>query len=305
MMKNFEYVAVRSVAEAVEALNDCNGVARPIAGGTDLIVQLSEGRRTVDRLVGLEQIPELHQVSFEDDGSLTLGAAAPCAAVYKHPLLRRRYSILAEAASLIGSVQVQSRASLGGNLCNAAPSADSIPALICLDAEAVIEGAGGVRRVPVERFCTGPGATLLQPGELLVQLRIPPASPREGGHYLRFIPRNEMDIAVAGAGALLRLSEDGSRIEKARIALSAVAPTPLRVQAAEEALEGEEPTPDAFARAARLAQEAARPISDVRGSADYRRHLVGVLVRRALAEALRRAGRSTGEGFAKELAIRG
>ena len=295
-MKNFEYVAARSVAEAVEALNSCDGVARPIAGGTDLIVQLAEGRRSVDRLVGLEKIARMHQVSVEGDGWLVLGAAASCATVYSNLAVRTRYPMLAEAARMIGSVQVQSRASIGGNLCNAAPSADSVPSLICLDAEAVVEGPGGTRRVPVFQFCTGPGQTVLAPGELLVELRIPPPSPREGGCYLRFIPRNEMDIAVAGAGALLRLSEDGRRIEKARIALSAVAPTPLRVRAAEECLEGAPPEAELFEQAALLAQEAARPISDVRGSADYRRHLVGVLVRRALAEALRRAGAPSAGG---------
>lgn len=303
-MKNFEYVAARSVAEAVEALNTCDGIARPIAGGTDLIVQLAEGRRSVDRLVGLERIERMHQVSVEPDGWLALGAAAPCAAVYSNLAVRTRYPMLAEAAKLIGSVQIQSRASIGGNLCNAAPSADSVPALICLDAEAVVEGPGGVRRAPVSEFCTGPGQTLLAPGELLVELRIPPPSPREGGCYLRFIPRNEMDIAVAGAGALLRLSQDGRRIEKARVALSAVAPTPLRARAAEECLEGAPPDPELFERAARLAQEAASPISDVRGSADYRRHLVRVLVRRALSEALRRAG-AAGAGGERGVAIGG
>lgn len=289
-MRNFEYVSARSVSEAVEALNSCDGIARPIAGGTDLIVQLSEGRRTVDRLVGLERIPELHRVTVESDGTLTIGAAASCATIYNHFTLRKSYPMLVDAARLIGSVQIQNRASLGGNLCNAAPSGDSIPTLICLDAEAVVEGPNGRRRLPVAHFCTGPGETVLAPGELLVELRIPAPSPRESGHYLRFIPRNEMDIAVAGAGALVRLSEDGRCIEKARIALAAVAPTPLRVRSAEEALEGEPPSLEAFTRAARLAQEAARPISDVRGSADYRRHLVGVLVRRALVEACRRAG---------------
>lgn len=303
-MKNFEYIAARSVSEAVEALNSCDGVARPIAGGTDLIVQLSEGRRTVDRLVGLEQIPELRQVTLERDGSLSIGAAASCASIYSNLALRRAFPILIDSASLIGSVQIQSRASLGGNLCNAAPSGDSIPSLICLDAEAVVEGAAGRRRVPVDQFCTGPGQTVLAPGELLVELRIPPPSPRESGHYLRFIPRNEMDIAIAGAGALVRLSEDGERIEKARIALASVAPTPLRVRAAEAALEGEAPALEAFAKAAELAQEAARPISDIRGSADYRRHLVGVLVRRALIEACRRAG-APGDDLAKGMAIGG
>jgi len=292
-MKNFQYVAARTVDEAVEALATSKGPARPIAGGTDLIVQLTEGRREVDRVVGLEAVPEVRRISFDADGGLRLGAAVPCAQVYRNLAIRRNFPMLVESTSLIGSVQVQSRASVGGNLCNAAPSADSVPSLICLGAVAVIAGPNGMRTVPVESFCTGPGTTVLEKGELLVELVIPPPGSHEGSHYQRFIPRNEMDIAVVGVGALVRVNPESNVVTHARIALGAVAPTPLRVPEAEAALVGREVSRDAIEEAAAIAQGAARPITDVRGSAEYRRHLVGVLVRRTLLAALQRAGVNT------------
>jgi len=291
-MRNFEYVAARTIDEAVEALVSSRGPARPIAGGTDLVVQLVEGRRSVDRLVDLGRIADLRSVEVDAQGRLRLGAAAPCADVYSHPWVRRHFPILVDGTSIIGSVQIQSRASVGGNLCNAAPSADSVPALICLGAEAVIAGPSGTRRVPVEQFCTGPGQTVLGQGEILAALELGPPGAHEGGCYRRFIPRNEMDIAVAGAGALVRVDPESNIITHARIALSAVAPTPLRVHGAEEALVGKAPGAESIFEAASRAAAACRPISDVRGSAEYRRHLVSVLVRRTLLVALERAGAS-------------
>lgn len=198
--------------------------------------------------------------------------------------------MLVDSASIIGSVQVQSRASIGGNLCNASPSADSIPTLICLGAQAVIAGPGGRRTVPVEEFCTGPGKTVLNSDELLVEIVVPAPGRGEGGRYLRYIPRNEMDIAVVGVGSWVKWDATSGRIVDARIAMGAVAPTPVRARDAEAALIGREPSPEAIHEAAVLAVQAARPISDVRGSADYRRHLVSVLVRRTLTGAMERAG---------------
>jgi len=198
--------------------------------------------------------------------------------------------MLVDSASIIGSVQIQSRASIGGNLCNASPSGDSIPTLICLGAQAVIQGPSGRRVVPVEEFCTGPGQTVLQPAELVVEIVVPAPGPHEGGKYLRFIPRNEMDIAVVGVGSWIRWDPQSGRITDARIALGAVAPTPVRAPEAEAALIGKEVSWDVIDEASRLAVNAARPISDVRGSAEYRRHLVSVLVRRTLLAALERAG---------------
>jgi carbon-monoxide dehydrogenase medium subunit len=226
-------------------------------------------------------------LSFDARRGLTLGAAVPCYRIYGDRAVARAYPALAEVAALIGGTQIQGRASIGGNLCNASPSADSVPLLIALGATCRVLGPGGEREIAVEQFCTGPGLTVLKPGELLVSLRLPPPPPHSGARYLRFIPRNEMDIAVAGAGVEVIL-ENGS-FRSARIALAAVAPTPLFVTAAGDALAGSEVNELSIARAAELASAAARPITDMRGTADYRRRLCGVLTRRALEAAILRA----------------
>jgi carbon-monoxide dehydrogenase medium subunit len=231
----------------------------------------------------------LNRLDFHPDTGLVLGAAVPCYRICEHPEVRRLYPGLVDAVSLVGGVQIQSRASVGGNLCNASPAADTIPALIAHRAACQIAGLAEWRRLlPVESFCIAPGRTALWPGELLVSLHLPPPEPRSGGAYLRFIPRGEMDIAVVGAGVHLKLDESGT-CSAARVALAAVAPTPLLVPDAGDVLVGT-PLSDAdLERAGERARAAARPISDMRGDAEYRRHLVGVLVRRALRIALARA----------------
>ncbi|HET7560663.1 MAG TPA: xanthine dehydrogenase family protein subunit M [Limnochordia bacterium] len=280
-MQAFEYVAPATLAEAIQALAHTD--ARPLAGGTDLTTQLKEGRRHHARIVDLKRLPELGGIEFGPD-TLHIGAAAPLRDIYRHPLIQKEFPILVHACSIIGSTQIQSRATLGGNVCNAAPSADGSPALIVLGAAAHIAGPKGERQLPLEAIFTGPGRTQLEPGEVLVKFVIPRRKGRFGAQYLRFIPRNEMDIAVAGAGCAVELGADG-RCSYARIALSAVAPVPLRAEAAEQALLGHALTPERIAQAAQLAAQAAKPISDVRGSAEYRIHLVGVLTRRALEQA--------------------
>jgi carbon-monoxide dehydrogenase medium subunit len=216
----------------------------------------------------------------------------PCYRIYEHPEIPRAYPGLNDAASLIGGVQIQSRASLGGNLCNASPAADTVPALIAHEAVCVIAGPQGRREVPAEQFCTAPGRTVLGRGELLVSLRLPPPRRHSGTAYLRFIPRNEMDIAVVGVGAAVTLDEGRNRCTAARVALAAVAPTPLLVAEAGAALVDGELSDALIDKAAALARAAARPISDMRGDAEYRRHLVGVLTKRALRSAIARAKES-------------
>ncbi len=204
-----------------------------------------------------------------------------------HSGVRAGYLALAESGALVGSVQVRNLATIGGNVCNAAPSADMVPPLLALDAEAVIAGPKGQRRVPLTSFFLGVRRTVLGPDELLLEIVAPPPGPRSGGHYLRHTPRRELDIAVVGVASQLTLSN--GVCGKARIALAAVAPVPLRATAAEEALEGQPVTPSLIERAAELAVQAARPISDQRGSVEFRRHLVRVLTRRTLTTALERA----------------
>jgi carbon-monoxide dehydrogenase medium subunit len=199
----------------------------------------------------------------------------------------RAYPAIAESARLIGGVQVQNRASLGGNICNGAPSADAVPALVCHDARALIVGGRGRRRLPVEQLFKGPGRTVLQADEILICLELPPPQPCSAAKYLRFTPRREMDIAIAGVGVWIRLGADGSIVE-ARVVLASVAPTPVRAPSAEQRLVGERPGRGLFEEAGRLAAADAQPISDTRGSADYRRSLVCVLAARALADCCQR-----------------
>lgn len=284
-MKWFDYAAPQSLAEALELL--ARPGARPLAGGTDLLVQMRAGQRQAELLVDVKRIPELNELVCGPEGGLRLGAAVPCCRIYEDPDVRRRWPALAEVAEMIGGVPIQSRASLGGNLANAAPSADGVPVLIVLRAVCRLAGPNGERRLPVEEFCTGPGQTVLGPGELLVGFDLPPPEAHSGAAYLRFTPRNEMDIAVAGAAAAVKL-EDGV-IGWARVALAAVAPTPLLVREAGEFLIGKKPTPENFRAAAEMARAASRPITDLRGTAEHRRHLVGVLTRRALEKAVARA----------------
>jgi len=280
----FDYAAPRSVAEAVSLL-DGRPDARILAGGTDLLVQIRSRRRTCGLVVDGKRIPELNELSFDPAAGLTLGAAVPCYRIYGDRAVRSAYPSLAEVAGLIGGTAIQGRASIGGNLCNSAPSADAVPLLIALGAQCRLAGPGGGRTVAVEQFCTAPGRNLLGAGELLVSLRIPAPAPGFAAHYLRFIPRNEMDIAVAGAGVSLRI-QDGV-IREARVALASVAPVPLFARAAGEALAGKTPGPEAFHQAAEAARAAASPITDMRGTVEYRRHLCAVLTRRALEAAAR------------------
>lgn len=288
-MKAIDYAAPTTVAEAVALLAEKGDRARVLAGGTDIIVQVRENRRDVDLLVDVKNIPELNELSYDAKRGLRLGAAVPCYRIHEHPELPRLYPALNDSASLVGGIQIQNRASVGGNLCNASPAADTIPALIALEAVCVIVGPEGTRELAVEKFCTAPGKTSLRRGEFLVSLRLPPPRPHSGSAYLRFIPRNEMDIAVVGAGVAVTLDPGHTRCTAARVALAAVAPTPLLVLDAGAALVDGALTDAHFDRAAALSRAAAKPISDMRGDAEYRQHLVGILVKRALRGAVARA----------------
>lgn len=283
-MQEFVYERPETIDDAVAAM--AAGDARALAGGTDLIPQLREGRRQAGRIVDLKRIPELTAIAVLPDGGISIGAAATVSAVARHAGVAAAYPAVAQSAQLIGGVQIQNRASLGGNICNAAPSADAVPALVCHEARAQIAGRNGRREVAVETLFQGPGRTKLEPGEVLVSILLPPPPPRAAAKYLRFTPRREMDIAVAGAGVWISLDGDGA-IAAARIVLASVAPTPIRAPSAEKGLIGERPTRALLEEASRLAAADTRPISDTRGSADYRRSLIAVLTVRALADCCR------------------
>ena len=287
-MRAIEYQAPATLKEAVAIMTNHGDRASPLAGGTDILVQLRGGRRNSDVLVDTKKIPELNGIKLDDNG-LQLGAAVPCYRIYQNAAVAAAYPGIIDAAGLIGSIQIQGRASIGGNLCNAAPSGDSIPPVITLGGEAHINGPNGWRTMPAENFCTGPGRNALTPGELLVAIQLPAPAANSGTAYLRFIPRNEMDIAVAGVSSTVTLDASGQTIRSARIALASVGPTPILATAAGDSLAGKAVSDDAIAEAGRLASEAATPITDMRGTIRQRHHLVAVLTRRTLNIAIRRA----------------
>ena len=293
-MQDVKYARASSVEEAIGLLQNGGPTARVLAGGTDIIVMARERRRDTSMFVDIKHIPEVMALSYDADAGLTVGAATPLYEIYRNENVQRLYPALVDSASLIGGTAIQGRASLGGNLCNSGPAADSIPTMIVLEGTANIAGPNGRRSVPIETFCTGPGRNVLEPGEFVVSLQFPAPAPGSGARFLRFIPRNEMDIAVVNAATHLRL--EGDTVTYARISIGAVAPTPLFVPAAGQALVGKPLSDDTIAAAANAARDAATPIDDMRGSVRQRKHLSYVLTERTIRGAARRArGETLGE----------
>lgn len=285
-MHAFDYAAPTSLNEAVAVLASQNGNASILSGGTDLLAAMKDGKGSPSIIVDVKKIDELNVLDLDDSG-LTIGAGVPCHILNSSKMVRDNYPALHDSSSLIGGTQIQGRATFGGNLCNASPAADSIPNLIAHKAVANIFGPNGARSVPVEDFCTGPGSSVLEVGELLVSISLPKPPAGFGAGYLRFIPRNEMDIAVVGAGVSVVL--DGDTVVEGRVSLGAVAPTPLYVKECGDALAGQELSEALITEVGRLAEQAARPISDMRGTVAQRKHLSNVLTRRAMQIAIDRA----------------
>ena len=288
-MQRFSYVAPQSLDEAVSLLKERGDGVKLLAGGTDLLVQMKEAGLHPSTVISLHALPELRGIEFDEAQGLRIGASADMATIDSFPAVRERYTGLADGAGVVGSVQTRNMATLGGNVANAAPSADTVPPLIVLEAVVEVVGPGGARELLVGELASGAGKTVLAPGEIVVAVRVPTPPERTGSVYQRHTPRKSMDIAAVGVAIRLTLASDSSTIREARIALGSVAATVIRAPQAEELLVGQEPSEDAFARAAELAQEAAKPISDVRGSAEFRRYLVGVMTKRCLAIAAERA----------------
>ncbi|MDA0203759.1 MAG: xanthine dehydrogenase family protein subunit M [Acidobacteria bacterium] len=286
-MHPIEYECPQTLDDAVALFRRLGDNARALAGGTDLLVQMKTGRRLQGVVIDIKKIPEVNTVQCDPVKGLTLGAAVACYKIYGDDAVRAHYPGLVDAVEIIGGTPIQGRATVGGNLCNAAPSADAIPVLIAYNAVCHIVGPKGVRHVPVEEFCTAPGKNVLAADEILVALHLPPPPPHSGAAYLRFIPRNEMDIAVVGVGASVEVVD--GRFHSVRVALASVAPTPVLVTEAGDALEGKPANAESIQVAADLAKAAAKPISDMRGTAEYRSHLCEVLTRRVLQTALNRA----------------
>jgi carbon-monoxide dehydrogenase medium subunit len=288
-VKDFTYLAPTTLREAVELLAEHRGKTKVLAGGTDLMLQLQDGMWAPEYVVAVRNIPELNVLDFHARSGLTLGAATTLRRIETSRAVRERYPELATGASEIGSVQIRNLASLGGNMCTATPSADGVPALVSLEATARIASVRGERTVPLEAFFIGVRKTVLEPDELVVDLHIPAPPPRTSGAYVKLDTRPQMDLAIVGVATTVSLAAADSVIKKVTICLGAVATTPIRVREAEEILTGRPFSEELLAEAGQAAARAARPISDVRASADYRREQCDLMTRRAIRQAVERA----------------
>jgi CO/xanthine dehydrogenase FAD-binding subunit len=283
-MKEFDYVRPSSLQEACAALVCDDRSVRPLAGGTDLLVQMREGGLRPRALVSLRDVPGLRFIRLGDGGSLQIGAATTLSAIENSPEVREHFPAIAEAASFIGSVQVRDRATIGGNLCNAAPSADTAPILIAYGALATMSDGRAERTVPLEEFFTGPGQTVLKPGELLTAITIPAPAARTFGKYYKTF-RSAMDCCTVGVGVCAVFADGSRMLEDVRLVMGAVAPTPMRALACEELLRGQALDDELIAQVGVRAAAEIKPITDVRASAEYRKVLAEVLTKRALSAA--------------------
>lgn len=279
-MQPFEYLEPGTTVDACRMLADRAGAARVLAGGTDLIIQMESGRHKPEALLFLGRLPELREIRFDPRAGLTVGAMATMREIELHPVIQARYPVLARGAAEVGSVQIRNLATLGGNMGNASPSADTSPSLLVLDAEVRILGPAGERSVPITEFWTGPGRTVLAPGEIVTRVHLPVPHENTRSFYYKLAVRKAMDLAMVGI-AVTAVPRRGG-FDRVRIGLGAVAPTALRASEAEALVTGSPLSEETIEQAARRAMAASRPIDDQRASAHYRREMVGALTRRAL-----------------------
>lgn len=287
-MNDMRYSAPHTIDEAVGALLAAKGTGRILAGGTDLLVQMKAGTARPGAIIDVKNIAEMSAIEDKGGGAFRVGAAVSGARIGEHAALKKAWPGVVEAINLIGSKQIQGRASPGGNLCNASPAADSVPALIAAGAIAAVHGPNGRREVPVEKIQIGPGKTSLQPGEIVVSFTLPARPKGASDAYLRLIPRTEMDIAVVGCG--VNLTIENGVCTAARVGLGAVAPTVMLVEAAGAALVGSKLDAEALEKAAAACRAVCKPINDKRGTIVYRTKIAGVLLKRVAAIAAERAG---------------
>jgi CO/xanthine dehydrogenase FAD-binding subunit len=281
----FEFYQPGSLQEASRLEKENGPGGRFLAGGTHLVIAMKEKGLVPKYIVDLKRVPGLNQIRENGDGSITLGALTTMYAIETAPLIMKKYPFLAQSAAEVGSIQIRNRATIGGNMANATPSADTAPALIALDATAKIAGADGERAIPLEEFFKGPGQTVMSSFEILTEITIPKTDPRLVGEYIKFSPREMMDLAYVGVAVVYNLGKKDKKCDGVRIVLGAVAPTPIRAKRAEAALEGQVLTEALAEKAGQIAAEEAKPISDVRSSADYRRAMVRAMTKRALLNA--------------------
>lgn len=282
LLPKFEYFAPKTMEEACSLLAKYKGEARVLAGGTDLLVQMKNREVTPRYLINIKNIPDLDYIRYDDKEGLRIGALTPIEALKTSTLIRRRFSILSQAAAVLGTVQIRNRGTIAGNLCNASPAAETAPALITLAAKARIAGVAGERAVALEDFFVGPGQTVLQAGEILTEIQVPNLPPRSGGAYLKHSIKR-MDIAIVGVGVVITLN--GEVCNDIKIALGAVASTPIRAKKAEEIIRGQGLDSELMERAAQIASEESRPIDDIHSYAQYRKQMVKVLAKEAMKQA--------------------
>jgi carbon-monoxide dehydrogenase medium subunit len=283
-MKRFDYSEPRSLDEAVAQLEHSGGEASVLAGGTDLLVEIKEHIRRPDHVINIKKIPGMDELSFDPVAGLRFGSLVTARAIEISPAVLRDYRGLAQAASEVGSIQVRNRATIAGNVCRASPSADTLPPLIAGDSNVTIFGPGGERRLALEDFFLGPGKTVLQRGDIVTAIDVPAVPPRSASVYIKHGRRKAMELATVGVAVSLTI--EGGICRKIRIVLGAVAPTPIRAKRAEAVLQGNPVNERAIEAAAQAAMEESRPISNIRGSAGYRREMVGVLTARAIRQSL-------------------
>lgn len=286
-LPKFEYLDPKTIEEACSLLSQHGDKARLIAGGTDLLIIMKHKEVTPEYLIGLKGIPDLDSIDADAEG-VRIGALATLRSIGDSAVVRERFPFLADIAGKMATHQIRNMGTMGGNICNAAPSADTAPSLICLGAKAKLVGPKKERIVAVEEFFTGPGETVLKAGEILTEIQVPNQPAHTGGAYLR-LTRLSVDLAVVGVAALVTLQGKGGLCKEARIALGAVAPTPIRAKKAEGVITGKKIENGLIEEAAQIASEEARPITDVRGSAPYRTDIVRVLTKRAIGQALEQA----------------
>ena len=281
-MRPFEYLEARTLRQAITLLQRHGDKARIVAGGTDFLVRWRQGLWSPEYVVNIQRVRGLDRVGYSPRNGLRLGALVTVQSLEQHPEVRRHYPALAAAAASFAGVQVRNLATVGGNICNASPSGDILPALLAFDARCRIAGPDGDRWVPLDEVFTGPGRTVLAPTEVLVEVRVPPPAPNTGSLYIKHSPRSSMDIATVGVASVVSLDRRSRVCREARIALGAVAPTPLRAYSAEDVLRGHRLDPQIIEAAALEAKAGVSPIDDIRGTAHHRSDMTAVLTGRTL-----------------------
>lgn len=288
----FDFYQPATLQEASRLLKENGPGGRFLAGGTDLVIAMKEKGLLPKYIVDLKRLPGLSGIRENSDGSISLGALTTLHEIETSPVIKRRYPFLAQSAAEVGSIQIRNRATVGGNIANASPSADTSPALMALGATATVAGTGGERKIALEEFFKGPGQNIMNPDEILTEITLPKTAVNLVGEYIKFSPREMMDLAYVGVAVVYNLAPNNRNCTGVRIVLGAVAPTPIRAMRAEASLEGQVLSEAVAEKAGRIAAEEAKPISDVRSSADYRRAMVGTMTKRALLNAAVGPGKS-------------